>query len=69
MMSTHLRSFIKAISWRILGTFIGMGLIFTYTQDWDITASIGSIDVVVKTIAYYIHERTWLHVPWGQNGN
>ena len=63
---SHPRSLVKAISWRTLGsidTFI-LGLIFT--SSLKAAGSIALTEVVTKILLYYVHERAWAVVPWGQ---
>ena len=65
---SHQRSFVKAVSWRTLGsidTFI-LGLVFT--ADVKTAGSIAGTEVVTKILLYYFHERLWALVPWG-HGN
>lgn len=62
---SHPRSFVKAVSWRTLGsidTFI-LGLIFT--SDVKTAGSIAGTEVVTKILLYYFHERLWASVSWG----
>jgi len=62
---SHPRSFVKAVSWRTLGsidTFI-LGLIFT--SDLKTAGSIAGTEIVTKILLYYFHERLWALVPWG----
>tara|TARA_B100000674_G_C37249758_1_gene649581 strand:+ start:57 stop:494 length:438 start_codon:yes stop_codon:yes gene_type:complete len=60
------RSFIKAITWRIaasLDTFI-LSYIITGRFDW--ASSIAILEIITKSIIYYIHERIWNKVNWGR---
>jgi uncharacterized membrane protein len=62
---SHPRSFVKAVSWRTLGsidTFV-LGLIFT--ADAKVAGSIAGTEVITKILLYYFHERAWALVPWG----
>lgn len=59
------RSFLKAISWRTLGsidTFI-LGLLFT--SNIKAAGAIASTEVITKIGLYYFHERVWAQVSWG----
>ena len=66
MDDTHRRSIAKAISWRIIGTFITSLLIFAFTRQWALSVGIGVLDFVIKVFAYYFHERAWFFVRWGK---
>jgi len=59
MKDTIKRSILKTISWRIIATSIGMSLIYFYTKQIEFSIAFGVADVIVKAIAYYIHERIW----------
>lgn len=63
------RSLAKTISWRIVATTITMLLVYSVTKKITVSLGIGLIEVVVKMIAYYLHERSWNKVTWGRNGN
>ena len=44
-----------------------MALVFLSTGELSLTLSIGALDVVLKLIFYYAHERLWNVVSWGKN--
>jgi uncharacterized membrane protein len=56
------KSAIKAISWRIVGTIDTMIISYIITGRVTVALSIGSIEVFTKTILYYFHERLWAHI-------
>jgi uncharacterized membrane protein len=56
------KSALKAISWRIVGTIDTMIISYFITGKVTIAISIGSIEVITKTILYYFHERLWAHI-------
>jgi uncharacterized membrane protein len=62
---THIRTIVKALSWRCIATLI------TFTVAWIITGrltfatEIGLADTLLKLGAYYLHERAWIHVNFG----
>lgn len=59
---SNLKSLLKTISWRILGTLDTMVISYIITGNLSVAFSIGSIEVVTKMILYYIHERVWNNV-------
>jgi uncharacterized membrane protein len=63
---THLRSWIKSITFRILATVTTIVLVFIFTGELLMALEIGLIEVVAKLILYYVHERFWDRVPWGK---
>jgi len=60
------RSVVKAISWRIVGTFDTLMVSWFVAGDLKIASSIASIDFVTKMILYFFHERAWNAVKWGK---
>lgn len=59
-----LRSFAKAVSWRIVGTIDTMIISWLITGQIAVAVSIGSVEVVTKMILYYGHERVWNFIKW-----
>lgn len=61
------RIIIKTISWRLVATvmtFIIAGLILEDAS--GIALTIALVEVVSKTLFYYLHERLWIIVPLGR---
>lgn len=58
------RSIVKAISWRIIGTLDTMLIAWIITGQLTMAISIGSIEVVTKMVLYYGHERLWNAIKW-----
>ena len=63
---TGLRSLLKTISWRLLATLITATVVFVITGRLDYAAVVGGIDILVKLILYYLHERVWNNVRFGK---
>tara|TARA_Y100000768_G_C23944761_1_gene666999 strand:- start:603 stop:1040 length:438 start_codon:yes stop_codon:yes gene_type:complete len=65
MIVTKKRSFIKSISWRILGsldTFFLSLFIINFSSDnftYDLAIYIASLEIITKIVFYYFHERIW----------
>lgn len=66
MLVTKSRSFIKAVTWRIVGTADTFFISYFITKKPFIAASIASMEVLTKTFLYYLHERGWNKVQWGR---
>jgi uncharacterized membrane protein len=64
------KSFIKSVSWRIVGTLDTIIISYFITGRVTVALSIGSVEVITKTVLYYFHERLWAHIhkirinPW-----
>lgn len=56
------KSALKAISWRIVGTIDTMIISYFITGKVTVAVSIGSVEVITKTFLYYFHERLWAHI-------
>jgi len=56
------KSLMKAVSWRIVGTLDTMAISYLMTGKVTVAVSIGSIEVLTKTLLYYFHERIWAHI-------
>ena len=64
---SRMRSIIKTISWRTIAIIITSAVSFIITGNLIIALSIGSIDTLIKLLAYYFHERVWEHVGFGRH--
>ena len=62
---SHPRSFVKAVSWRTLGSIDTFVLSLLWTSNATTAVSIAGTEVVTKILLYYFHERLWAVVPWG----
>jgi uncharacterized membrane protein len=56
------KSALKAITWRIVGTIDTMIISYIITFRISVALSICSIEVFTKMILYYFHERLWAHI-------
>lgn len=61
-----LRSILKAISWRIIGTLDTIFIAWFLSGEITLAFSIGSLELVTKMVLYFIHERAWNQVKWGK---
>ncbi len=58
-------SFVKAVSWRTIGTIDTMLLAWFYSGNPLTGLKVGAAEVFTKIALYYIHERLWHKVPIG----
>lgn len=63
---SHLRSALKTISWRFWATVTTMALVYLFTGALTIAMAIGGIEVILKIIIYFLHERTWDKIRFGR---
>ncbi len=66
MTVTRSRSFVKAITWRSIGTADTFLIAWIITKEPVTAGAIASFEVVTKTILYYVHERGGNYVKWGR---
>lgn len=61
----HRRSFVKGISWRLLGSIDTFVLSWLFTSNAKAAGAIASTEVITKVLLYYFHERVWSSINWG----
>jgi uncharacterized membrane protein len=66
MREFHKRSVVKAICWRFLATLTTMVVVFVFTKRLTLAMGVGAVEVVVKILLYYFHERVWNWIGWGK---
>ncbi len=75
MIATKKRSLVKSLSWRVLGsidTFVLSFIIINFSTDdytYDLAFYIASLEVLTKTVIYYLHERIWNKSNIGRIGD
>ncbi len=63
----HLRSIMKAVSYRLGAAVVTGSIAFLFTRRISISVGIASLEAVGKIILYYLHERFWSFVRFGQS--
>jgi len=53
------RHLAKAITYRVLSTILTILLAFIFTKDINLSLQFGVVEVAVKIVFYYLHERVW----------
>jgi len=66
MKEMHHRSLVKAITWRMIGTMDTIMLSWIITGHFNSALKIGGIELITKTILYFLHERAWIRIPYGR---
>jgi len=62
----HSRSFLKAVTWRMLGSIDTFVISYFVTGKLAFAASIASVETFTKIALFYFHERAWAFVPMGR---
>ena len=65
-MDKHRRSLAKTISWRVVATLTTAILIYMFTSSAILSFGIGMMDLMLKSVFYYAHERIWNRIGWGR---
>ena len=65
----HHISFIKGVTWRIVGTLDTMMLSYIFTGSIGNALKIGITEVFTKIGLFYLHERIWFLIKWGTTLN
>jgi uncharacterized membrane protein len=60
------RSVVKTIIWRVIATLTTTSLVYLFTGELALAAEVGALEVVLKLLFYYLHERGWEKVAWGK---
>ncbi len=72
-MISRKRHAIKAVTWRGVATTATVFIAWWVTGDWTVGLEVGTVELFVKMLLYYLHERFWykfigLGVSAGQKG-
>jgi uncharacterized membrane protein len=60
------RSLAKTISWRITGSSATFAISYAILGDVGISGTIAAIQLTFNTLLYFVHERVWNQITWGQ---
>ncbi|HEY1749988.1 MAG TPA: DUF2061 domain-containing protein [Caulobacteraceae bacterium] len=61
---SHSRSFVKAVSWRIVGSLDTFLISWVVTGQLKYAGMILGVETFTKIAIYYLHERFWAWLPW-----
>ena len=62
MSDSHLKSVVKGISWRLVGSLDTFILSFLIIGQASVAASIAFVELFTKVFLYWLHERLWLKI-------
>ena len=62
----HLRSILKAVSYRLFAAVATGSIAYAFTRRLGVSLGIAGVEAVVKIICYYMHERMWSFIGFGQ---
>ena len=67
MSDTTRRSLVKTVSWRITGSSATFAISYFVSGNFAVAGTIALIQLTANTILYFIHERIWNKIHWGQS--
>lgn len=62
----NIRSIVKAVTWRFIGSLDTFLLSWIITGQPIIAATITAVEFFTKVALYWLHERIWLKINWGK---
>ena len=66
LLETKKRSFLKAISWRIIASVVTTVIAFSFGLPAQAIGLVFFADLIIKFILYFIHERIWVrYISYG----
>ncbi len=66
LLSTKKRSFVKSASWRLVAITVLAIVAYFVTSEWEQVTAITLLYHGIQIVVYYLHERVWERIPWGQ---
>ena len=66
MSDTNKRSLVKTVSWRLTGSGATFIISYIILGNIQTSGSIALIQLVANTLLYFLHERVWNKIKWGQ---
>lgn len=63
---SHLRSILKAVSWRVSGTIATAIIVLLATGKWTLALFVGVLEFVAKIGIFFVHERIWDRITFGK---
>jgi len=67
IISSMSRSWVKAVTWRVIATTTTMLLVYLFTGELEMMLGVGFFDVLTKLVFYFLHERAWDRVWYGRD--
>jgi len=66
MTDSSVRSLAKAVSYRVLGSAATALIVYVFSGNMPLSAGVGGLDMVLKIVLYFLHERLWNYIPFGR---
>lgn len=59
VVNTWWRSWLKTFSWRVVATILLSLIALSVTGSWVTAGAVIGLDVILKSLAYWLHEKAW----------
>ena len=59
------RAIVKTLCYRVFMIVITVVVAWAFVDNVGAALSIGLVSNLLKTVTYYVYERTWDHITWG----
>ncbi len=66
MKASHLRSLVKGITWRVIGTLSTAVITYLVTGKIAVALYVGGFEFFGKILIFYFHERMWENISFGK---
>jgi adenylylsulfate kinase len=66
IIETKYRSLAKSITWRIIATLTTVILVYIFFRRLELAVAVGGIEVLLKLLFNFLHERAWLFIKFGK---
>ncbi len=63
------RSLFKTITWRCIASLDTFIIVWLITRQLHWASSVAALEIITKTILFYLHERGWNYITWGKYVN
>lgn len=64
-METKSRTWMKALTWQLLGLLVMTAINLWYLEDWSSSLGLSLILATSGIMMFYLHERLWARIEWG----
>lgn len=61
-----IRSVVKAISHRLIGTINTFAAAWLFTRSFSISLKVVLVREIIATVIFFFHERIWNNIRWGK---
>lgn len=66
LLNTKKRYWVKSVSWRLVAVTVLAIVAYSVTGEWEQVTFITLLYHGIQIIIYYLHERVWERISWGQ---